>query len=326
MSWRRAPEFWRTGGAMARLLKPAAWVVAEAARLRWRGAEPVRLEVPVICVGNLVAGGAGKTPVALDLLKRLTAAGAKPFALTRGYGGREAGPLLVDPEQHDWRAVGDEALLLARAAPTVVARDRVEGGRFAAAQGAGVLVMDDGFQNPSLHKDLNLLVIDGGYGLGNGLVMPAGPLRERPEAALERADAVVMLGKDETRLSARLPRALPLLSADLAPPPEGPGVAGRRFIAFAGIGRPRKFFDSLRAAGAELVSAVGFPDHHPYREADLSLLASKAEELDATLITTEKDLVRIPADYARAIEAFPVTLRWRDGAGIWRLLEDLLDR
>ncbi|MEJ2026495.1 MAG: tetraacyldisaccharide 4'-kinase, partial [Limibacillus sp.] len=172
MTWRRAPRFWAERGLPARLLAPVSWLVAEAARLRQRGVEPHRAGVPVICVGNLVAGGAGKTPVALDLLKRLSAGGKKVFALTRGYGGRESGPLLVDPERHDWRAVGDEALLLARVAPTVVSRDRIEGAALAEAEGAEAIVMDDGFQNPLLHKDLNLLVVDGGAGLGNGMVMP----------------------------------------------------------------------------------------------------------------------------------------------------------
>ncbi len=325
MSWRRAPAFWQSEGLPARLLRPVSCLVAMAARRRWRAGRQQRVPVPVICVGNLVAGGAGKTPVALDILQRLTRAGRRPFALTRGYGGREAGPLLVNPEEQDWRAVGDEALLLAKAAPTVVARDRVAGAELAVARGADVIVMDDGFQNPSLHKDLALLVVDGGYGLGNGMVMPSGPLREPAEDAFARAGALVMIGEDSTRLASRLPRDLTLLRADLAPPTESPTVAGRRFIAFAGIGRPRKFFDSLRAAGATLVSAVGFPDHHPYRESELTLILEKAEALDATPITTEKDLVRIPAPYAGRVESFPVELRWRENGKLWDLLEELLD-
>lgn len=326
MTWRRAPRFWAERGLPARLLAPVSWLVAEAARLRQQGVEPHRAGVPVICVGNLVAGGAGKTPVALDLLKRLSAGGKKVYALTRGYGGREAGPLLVDPERHDWRAVGDEALLLARVAPTVVSRDRIEGAALAEAEGAEAIVMDDGFQNPLLHKDLNLLVVDGGAGLGNGMVMPSGPLRERPDAAFKRADAVIILGEDKTRLSGKLPRGLPLLQADLTPPPEAASQSGRRLLAFAGIGRPAKFFDSLRATGAEVVAAAGFPDHHPYRESELSLLIKKGYELDAQPITTEKDLVRIPAGYADEIECFPITLRWRDSDRLWTLLENILEK
>lgn len=321
----RAPAFWQENGLAAKLLAPASCLMAEAARLRWRGVEPQAAGLPVICVGNLVSGGAGKTPVALDLLSKLRASGRKAFALTRGYGGREKGPLLVDPSTQDWRDVGDEALLLARVAPTVVARDRPEGAAFARGQGADILVMDDGFQNPSLRKDLTLLVVDGGYGLGNGRVLPAGPLREAPGDAFARASAVVILGEDATGLRHRLPAGLPLLQADLAPPADAPSVSGRRLIAFAGIGRPRKFFDSLRSAGAELAASVSFPDHYPYRESDIALILRKARELDAKAITTEKDWVRLPKSMAGEIESFPVSLKWRDSAALWRLLEDLLD-
>ena len=325
MSWRRAPDFWRDGGAWARLLLPVAWVVAEAARLRWKDVEPIDTGLPVICIGNLVAGGAGKTPVAIDLLAKLTKSGRRAFALTRGYGGRERGPLLVDLSKHGWRDVGDEALLLARAAPTVVCRDRRDGAAFAKARGADILVMDDGFQNPSIKKDLSILVFDGGFGLGNGKVLPAGPLRERPAEAFARAQAVIILGKDRTRLAAQLPKSLPVLHAALAPPPDAPNVAGRRLLAFAGIGRPQKFFETLKAAGAELPASVSFPDHHPYRDSELGLILEKARSLEATPMTTEKDLVRIPAEIAEQIESYPISLRWRDSDGLWRLLEPLMD-
>lgn len=324
MTW-RTPRFWQEDGLAARLLTPASCIVAQAARLRWMNAEPKRVSVPVVCVGNLVAGGAGKTPVALDLLKRLSVSGRRVFALTRGYGGRAKGPLLVDPAKHGWRDVGDEALLLARAAPTVVSRERPEGAAFALEQGADFLVMDDGFQNPSLHKDLNLLVVDGGFGLGNGRVLPAGPLRELPSEAFGRASAVVMIGKDQTGLAQKLPEHLPFLQGELTPSPESPSVAGRRFIAFAGIGRPQKFFQTLKAAGADLRASVAFPDHHPYRASDLALILQKAQVLDAEVITTEKDWVRLPGEFAEEIESFPVTLKWRDSAPLWRLLEGLLD-
>ncbi len=325
MTWLRAPRFWQEEGLAAKALSPAACLVAQAAKLRWKGVEPEAVGVPVICVGNLVAGGAGKTPVAIDLLTKLRASGRKAFALTRGYGGRAKGPLLVDSASQDWRDVGDEALLLARAAPTVVSRDRPDGAVFAIDQGADLLVMDDGFQNPSLRKDLSLLVVDGGYGLGNGRVLPAGPLRELPGDAFARASAVVLIGDDATGLAHRLPRGLPLLRADLSPTPGAPGVSGKRLVAFAGIGRPRKFFDSLKSAGAEMVASVAFPDHYPYRESDIALILRKAQDLDATAITTEKDWVRLPKSLASGIETFPVSLKWRDSATLWRLLEGLLD-
>ncbi|MGE5766800.1 MAG: tetraacyldisaccharide 4'-kinase, partial [Bacteroidota bacterium] len=214
----RTPEFWHSENTAARLLAPLglAWQAAGAARRAF--VRPWRAPVPVICVGNLVAGGAGKTPVVLSLLTLLRARGLRPAALTRGYGGSAAGPLLVDPARHDAATVGDEALLLAATGPTWLARDRVDGAREAVEEGAEVLVMDDGFQNPGLKKDLSLLVVDAGYGFGNGRVMPAGPLRETPAAGFARADAVVIVGGgDVAGIVARLPHGLPVLRARLEP-------------------------------------------------------------------------------------------------------------
>jgi tetraacyldisaccharide 4'-kinase len=278
----------------------------------------------VICVGNLVAGGAGKTPVALALAELLKARGVGVHILTRGYGGRLPGPLRVELEVHDAGDVGDEALLLAACAPTWVARDRLAGARAAAAAGAAALVLDDGFQNPALAKDLSVLVIDGTYGLGNGRVMPAGPLREAPGRALARADAVVLIGEDragiETWLGGR-----PLLRAELVPAPDAPDLAGQRVLAFAGIGRPEKVFATLEACGAELVERRAFPDHHPYGRSELDALIARAAALDARPVTTEKDAARLPADLRAAVAVLPVVLRWGDPAAAARLLDRLSD-
>jgi tetraacyldisaccharide 4'-kinase len=316
-----SPEFWRQDGLAARLLSPLAWAHAEASRARWALAHPWRAPVPVVCVGNAVAGGAGKTPVAIALAERLVAHGLKPHLLSRGYGGREAGPLAVDPLRHDAAEVGDEPLLLARAAPTWVARDRVAGARAAIAAGAAILVMDDGLQNPSLAKDLSLLVVDGGYGFGNGRGLPAGPLREPLARTLGRADAVVLIGEDEAHVTPRL-AGKRVLEARLVPV-AGARVSGR-VIAFAGIGRPEKFFRTLEAAGAAIVARRAFPDHHPYRAAELERLAGAAE--DATLVTTAKDWVRLPEAWQRRVSVLEVTVEWRDAAALDALLAPVMER
>lgn len=321
----RPPAFWQGDRWIARALGPASCLYAQAAAWRQRRASPQRAAVPVVCIGNLVSGGAGKTPTALAVARALLAEGRRPVFLTRGYGGRTKGPLRVDPAAHNAALVGDEPLLLAGTAPVVVSADRVAGARAAIAAGADVVVMDDGFQNPHLAKDLSILVFDAAVGLGNGRVLPAGPLRERPQAALARAQALLVVGEEPDtvvrQLGALAPH-LPLLSARLEP--TGPAFAGRRVLAFAGIGRPQKFFDSLLRSGAELVATRAFPDHHRYRPAELAGLRSEAARLQATLVTTEKDLVRLPPAERRGIEALAVELVFADREALARLLAPLL--
>ncbi|MEE9209502.1 MAG: tetraacyldisaccharide 4'-kinase, partial [Kiloniellales bacterium] len=281
---------------------------------------------PVVCVGNLVAGGAGKTPVVLALVAALAARGAV-HCLSRGYGGSSPGPRRVDAARDSAVEVGDEALLLARAAPSWVARDRTAGARAAAAAGARVLVMDDGFQNPALAKDLSLVVVDGAYGFGNRRGMPAGPLRESVARGLARADAVVLLGRDELNLGAALARRLPVLTAQLAPRPGSESLVGRKVLAFAGIGRPEKFFATLAGPegglGAELVETRAFPDHHPYSAAELRSLRARARSLDAILVTTEKDAVRLTPEQREGIETLAVAVAWDDPAALQALLDKL---
>jgi len=322
MKKRTAPEFWARPGLAQAVLEPLAWANAAAGAARRALARPWRAGVPVLCVGNVVAGGAGKTPVALSLARRLAATGARPFLLSRGYGGTMAGPVAVDPARHGVAEVGDEALLLAAAAPTIVARDRVAGARAAIAAGAGFIVMDDGFQNPSLEKDLSLLVVDGAYGFGNGSLIPAGPLRESVASALARADAAVLLGDDETEIAARL-AGKRVLRADLAPTgaaPRGPVVA------FAGIGRPRKFFRTLEAADVPIAVRHEFPDHHPYSEAELRRLADEAQECGASLVTTAKDAVRLAPAWRARVAVLDVEIRWQDESALDALLAPLVTR
>ncbi len=318
----RTPGFWyRPPGPGAWALAPLGLLYGLGGRLRRQRAVPQRAGVPVVCVGNLVAGGAGKTPVCLALAETLTAVGHRVHFLTRGHGGRERGPLIVDPARHTAADVGDEALLLAAAAPTWVARDRVAGARAAAAAGATVVVMDDGFQNPHLAHDLGLVVVDGAVGFGNGLLIPAGPLREPVAAGLARAGAVVLVGDDRTGVAAQAP-GLPRLRVDLVP--AGDGWRGRRVLAFAGIGRPAKFFDTLGDVGAVVVERVPFPDHHPYTPDTVMALVERAARLNARPATTAKDAVRLPPEARAMVDVLPVRAVWQDGDAVRRLLPAVL--
>ncbi len=323
----KTPAFWyRPPGLASTLLAPLGALYGLAGRRRIAGTVPRRIGVPVACVGNLVAGGAGKTPVGLALIAALQARGIAVHALTRGHGGREAGPLAVDPGRHGAADVGDEALLLAGAAPCWVARDRLAGAERAVAAGAKAIVMDDGFQNPALHKDLALIVADGAVGFGNGRLVPAGPLRERVADGLARADALVILGEDRHGL-AKLAGGRPVLAARLEPDPAAAArLAGRDVLAFAGIGRPEKFFATLEALGARLVGRVPFADHHPYRAAEVAALIDRAAELGALPVTTAKDAVRLPQDLRAKVAVLPVTVRWADERALAALLTHLLQK
>jgi tetraacyldisaccharide 4'-kinase len=314
-----APEFWARRGLLSALLTPLGCAYGTVGAMRRAIIQPHRAAVPVICVGNLVAGGSGKTPIVADLTQRIAARGVVVHVLSRGYGGTAAGPLRVDPDRHDATTVGDEPLMLARRTTVWVARDRVAGAQAAIAAGAQAIVMDDGLQNPSLVKDLSLIAIDGGYGFGNGRIMPAGPLRESLTHGLARADAIVMLGADRTGAGARL-GAIPVLHTE--PLPSTADLADRTFVAFAGIGRPQKFFDHFPQAGARLAAAHSFADHHPYTNRELEALAAEARQAGATLITTEKDWVRLTPTWRPRVVYVPLTVAWRDE----RALEALLDR
>jgi tetraacyldisaccharide 4'-kinase len=317
----RAPDFWdEAPGLVAGLLSPLGTVFDAAGRLRRAVVRSYRAPVPVICVGNLVAGGSGKTPVVLSLAGILARQGTDAQIVMRGYGGRLAGPLRVDAERHDAADIGDEALLAAARAPCWVARDRAAGVRAAAAAGARAILLDDGFQNPSVAKDLSLIVVDAAYGFGNRRLMPAGPLRERIAAGLARADAIVLIDDDGGEAANPLGSCrLPILRAALVPV-GGERFAGARAVAFAGIGRPEKFFATLRRLGAIPIVERGFPDHHRFRAADLAALRQAAETGNAMLVTTAKDWVRLPTKWRRDIAVLDVALRWRDEDALTALL------
>ena len=312
---RAAPVFWGDPpGFLAGLLSPIGAAYDAVGRLHRTMSRSYRATVPVVCVGNLVAGGAGKTPVALALTLWLVERGVHVHVVTRGYGGRLRGPVRVDPTYHDALAVGDEALLLAKRAPCWVARDRAAGIRAAVASGASAILLDDGLQNPAVAKTLALIVVDGRYGFGNGRVIPAGPLRENLRRGLARVDAVVSLVAEGVAGDAEGLHSggrVPVLDAVLAPV-NGERLAGVRLLAFAGIGRPEKFFATLRALNADLVRTRAFPDHHPFRVAELEALRCDAARSGARLITTAKDIVRVPSAQHTGIEVLDVEVRWSD--------------
>lgn len=324
----RAPAFWwkPSPNVIAHMLSPLGALYGAIASQRIQRAGE-RVGVPVICVGNFVAGGAGKTPTAIAIARSLQSAGERPFFLSRGYGAQRdvASPVVVDVSAHTSSDVGDEPLLLARAAPTIVCADRVAGAREAVAKGASVIVMDDGLQNPSLAKDCRIAVVDGGVGVGNGLCIPAGPLRVPLAAQLAMIDALVIIGDGEAgaRIEAIADqRKAPVIRARLAPDAEASArLRGQRVFAFAGIGRPEKFFATLADAGAKVVGTRSFADHHRFTADELSQLRTQAKANDAILVTTEKDQARIGGAFAT--EVLPVTLE-PDDAGLFAATIDRL--
>jgi tetraacyldisaccharide 4'-kinase len=319
----REPAFWhRPSSFLSRLLLPlgALYGAVAARRLQREGFDA---GIPVLCVGNYHVGGAGKTPTVLALTSVLRDLGEAPVVLSRGYGGRLRGPVSVDPERHTAADIGDEPLMLARTVPVVVARDRVGGVALARSQGATVILMDDGFQNPAIAKDASLIVIDGDRGLGNGRVFPAGPLRAPLSPQLARTDALIVIGDGAAArpvAAAIAAQGRLVLSAHLRPnEAQLATLRGKRVLAFAGIGDPNRFFRTLRASGLDVVRERAFTDHHPFTPSEIEALIAEASRDALTLVTTEKDLVRLRASEgfspeAKVIVPFAVTLEFEDDA------------
>jgi tetraacyldisaccharide 4'-kinase len=315
----KAPVFWyKPMGEIARVLAPLGQVYRAAGILRRRFASPYQAKVPVICVGNIVAGGSGKTPTALALAQLLREKGHKPVFVTRGYGGKLHGPLRVDIQKHTAREVGDEALLLARVAPVWIGRNRAAAVREAEKFGTYV-ILDDGLQNPSVKQDISFLVVDGATGFGNGKLIPAGPLRETLMDALARITAVVLIGeRDEQNIALQVGK--PVLRARLVPnfPEEFPRQ--EKFLAFAGIGHPEKFFRLCHQSGLTLTNTKAFADHHVFTASEQSSLQKQAYREGARLLTTEKDWMRLPPEFRFEVLFLPINLAFDEPDTALKLL------
>lgn len=326
----KPPRFWAAGldprsreaaPATRALLTPLAALYAYITDRKIRRTTPQDVGLPVICVGNITTGGVGKTPIVAAIRNHLSKAGLRSASLSRGYGGALKGPLLIDPDTHSAADVGDEPLMLSETGESWIGADRVTAAKAMKAAGVQAIIMDDGHQNPSLKKALSLVVIDAAAPFGNGHVIPKGPLREPIMRSLTRANAIILMGDGAVPAPVK-DSGRPVWRASLRPdasPPDGP------LVAFAGIGRPEKFFDGLKAAGADLVEEIPFADHHPYKSDDMKFLTALADERAAQLITTQKDHVRLPPELRPSILTFPVSVRFESPEALDEIAASILE-
>ena len=323
----KTPSFWyQKKGVCAWLLMLPSLIYGLGRKIDVKRSEKKRASIPIICIGNLTAGGTGKTPICIALLKLL--ADSAPCFISRGYGRKDKEVKLVDLSSDTHLSVGDEPLLLADHAPTIVGADRYESSKLASALGYKLIIMDDGLQNTKLDKDISFCVIDGASGFGNEMLMPAGPLRERIEDGLKRIDAFIITGEDQLNIKERLPKDKPIFIASLDVSPNFKYDKQSTYIGFCGIGRPGKFEDSLINAGLKLDAFYSYADHHVFTQAELDELLRKAEKINARLITTAKDVKRIPLNFIKDndIDILPVELNWEDESALKSFLEEKLKK
>lgn len=314
----KAPSFWyKKHSVLGFILAPIGAFYRMGALIRRAFSSPSRGNVPLICVGNIVVGGAGKTPTALAIARYLRKQGAQPIFVTRGYGGNKKGPLRVNPEIHTATEVGDEALLLANIAPCWIGRTRPQAIRFASQEGTHI-ILDDGLQNPNIAPDISLLVVDGAVGFGNRNLFPAGPLRETLHDAFSRVDAIVMIGEDQEQVTHCLGKTV--LKATIRPSLPKAFLENPKVLAFAGIGRPQKFYDSCAEAGLTVMKSHDFADHHVYSTKDLEKLSNEAAQKDWRLITTAKDWVRLPDAFRQNVGVLHVDLEFANKNELKRVL------
>lgn len=313
----KTPKHWQTKNLTALALFLPSCLYAFATWLRIKINKPKKVNIPVFCIGNLTAGGSGKTPVSISIAKILKEIGKTPYFVSRGYGGRLS-DVKVDSNVHSPYEVGDEPLLLAREAPVIVNHKRYEGAKRAEKDGADIIIMDDGFQNPALFKDRSFLVIDGSVGLGNMFPIPAGPMREFLSEGKKRADAVIILGEDKTKIAEKF-SDLPIFYGEVVA--EQPDIINKKVVAFAGIGRPQKFYNSLTKCGFDVVKTFDFTDHYFYKEDDLRKIIAEAGSIGADIYTTSKDFVKIPASFRNKIKVLEVEVKWNNNKELVNFLK-----
>jgi tetraacyldisaccharide 4'-kinase len=314
------PQFWQRKSILSITLLPLAAIYRLASHLRYSLISPYQPKLPVICIGNITIGGAGKTPTAIAIAKLLQEAGRNPIFLSRGYGGSIATPTMVDNTKHTAGEGGDEPLLLSRIAKTIISKNRIAGAKLAEQSGADVIIMDDGLQNPTIKKTLSLLVLDGGYGIGNGQIIPSGPLRESLGSALDKSTAVILIGNDTHNLAAKI-TGKPLIKAKIQAKVATHNTNQTNYIAFAGLANPNKFFNTLRENNYPIIETVSFSDHYIYSNNDIEKLKEKAKKNSAGLITTEKDFVRLTKEQQQYVQTLPVEIIWEDIGTIKEILK-----
>lgn len=312
----KTPKHWQNRNLLALVLFPLGCLYAFATWVRIKFNQPRKVKFPVICIGNLTVGGSGKTPTAVSIARILKQAGKNPFFVSRGYGGNLQ-DVVVDLEQHSPQEVGDEPLLLAREASVIVNHRRYDAALKAVENGADIIIMDDGFQNPALYKDKSLLVIDGNVGMGNLLPIPAGPMREFLHNGIKRAQAVIILGEDKTNILPKLGN-IPVFRGNVVE--VKPITDNNVIVAFAGIGRPQKFYQSLEKCGLNPIKTIDFPDHHFYTRNELLNIINEADKLGADIYTTAKDMVKIPHNLRDKFRVLEIEIKWKNEAELKEFL------